>query len=126
MRTAPGPQFIRLSKYNCTANLRSSPPFINLNLLVSRATPHSSYYCADPMGLLLQDNWIDPLAQDPWVCGTYKLLFWLFGETSHLFCFHGEWSCLYPFASRTYIYCMSMFLHFRNAAGKLCFISTVK
>lgn len=50
VRTAPGPQFIRLSKYNCTANLRSSPPFINSNLLVSGTTPHSSNYRADPMG----------------------------------------------------------------------------
>lgn len=109
MRTAPGPQFIRLSKYNCTASPRSSTPFINLNLLVSGTTPHSSYHCADPMGLLLQDKWIDPPVQDLWVSGTYKLqLFWfgrnffyLYG-TSHLLCFlrEGECSSLYPFASR--------------------------
>lgn len=97
MRTPPGPQFIRLSKYNCTASPRSSTPFINSNLLVSGTTPHSSYHCADPMGLLLQDKRIDPPVQDLWVSGTYKLqLFW-FGchffylcETPHLLWFLRE------------------------------------
>lgn len=58
--TAPGPQFIRLSKYNCAAGPRSSTPFINSNVSVSGTTPHSSHHCADPMGLLLQDKWMDP------------------------------------------------------------------
>lgn len=109
MRTAPSPQFIRLSKYNCTASPRSSTPFINSNLSVSGTTPHSSYHCADPMGLLLQDKWIDPPVQDLWVSGTYKFrLFWfgciffyLYG-TSNLFCLLGEGECssLHPFSSR--------------------------
>ena len=82
MGTAPGPQFIRLSKYNCAAGPRSSTPFINSNVSVSGTTPHSSHHCADPMGLLIQDKWMDPphrppCVQDLWVSGTYKLqLFW--------------------------------------------------
>lgn len=109
MRTAPGPQFIRLSKYNCTASPRSSTPFINPNLLVSDTTPHLSYYCADPMGLLLQDKWIDPSVQHLWVSGTYKLqLFW-FGYiffpcvrplTSSAFLGRQGDLPLYPIASR--------------------------
>lgn len=68
------PQFITVSKYNCAAGLRSSTPFINLNLRVSGTTPHPSYLCADPTGLLLADKWIDPPVQDLRGSGTYKLL----------------------------------------------------
>lgn len=98
MGTAPGPQFIRLSKYNCAAGPRSSTPFINSNVSVSGTTPHSSHHCADPMGLLLQDKWMDPppSVQDLWVSGTYKLQLFCFGcnvfyrcKTSHLLCFLG-------------------------------------
>lgn len=80
---------------------QTSTPFINSILLVSDTTPHSSYHCADPMGLLLQDKWIDPPIQDLWVSGTYKLqLFW-FGfiffslcETFSFLCFlrEADWS----------------------------------